>query len=157
MCGTMIPWTPRSKNRRMVDSSWLGIRVMGVILKDSAARTMCSTWSRFMGPCSQSIITKSNPMVPKISTISGEKRLTIAPKATLPSASLVLVVLVRIVGMVPSWIDDGLLYINGVAVRIKRRLAAAWPPPTCFDASLCLVGISPIWAQTVDNFRPCML
>ena len=33
----------------MVCSEWSGMRAIGVMPKDSAARTMCSTWSRVGG------------------------------------------------------------------------------------------------------------
>src|SRR5688572_17236260 len=98
----MIPCTPRSRNRRIVESSWLGMRVIGVMPNTSAARTMCSTSSRLIGPCSQSIMTKSYPIAPKSSTRSGAWRLMIAPNTTLPSASFAFVVFVRMACRSPS-------------------------------------------------------
>src|SRR5580765_1504099 len=71
------------------------MRVIGVMPNTSAARTMCSTSSRLIGPCSQSIMTKSYPIAPNSSTRSGAWRLMMAPNTTLPSASLAFVVLVR--------------------------------------------------------------
>src|SRR6266852_9046121 len=71
------------------------MRVIGVMPNTSAARTMCSTSSRLIGPCSQSIMTKSYPIAPNSSTRSGAWRLMMAPNTTLPSASFAFVVLVR--------------------------------------------------------------
>src|SRR5262245_27590486 len=62
---------------------------------DSAARTICSTSSRRIEPCSQSLMTKSQPMAPRSSTMSGACRLMMAPKTTLPSASFAFVVFSR--------------------------------------------------------------
>ena len=82
-----------------MESSWLGMRAIGVMSNASAARTMCSTSPTLMEPCSQSRNTKSKSSSPSNSTISGEKPLTMPPRTTLPSASFCFVVLTRIGGL----------------------------------------------------------